>query len=108
MNKRGILFLVLTLLCSLRACQLYWSSTRELRSTDGHSWSPLKKKKPFSETTTDRLKNDSIILGTEPNNIFYFLHVNKIIYSHLLFVYLILSSLFLLFFLVFSLFFFHR
>ncbi|GAA5817187.1 hypothetical protein MFLAVUS_010729 [Mucor flavus] len=30
------------------------------------------------ETRIDRLKNDSIILGTEPNNIFYFLHVTDI------------------------------
>lgn len=78
MNKKAILCVILTIVCSFRAFQLYWSSTRELRSTDGHSWSPLKKKKVFTETARiDRLKNDSIILGTEPNNIFYFLHVKK-------------------------------
>lgn len=80
MNKRGIICLFLTILCSLRAFQLYWSSTRELRSVDGHSWFPSKKKSDMTTTTTttivDKLKNDSIVLGAESNNIFYFLHVN--------------------------------
>lgn len=75
MNKKGILCIVITILCSLRAFQLYWSSTRELRSTDGHSW--LKKKTALNEPISNRLKNDSIVLGAETNNMFYFLHVNR-------------------------------
>jgi hypothetical protein len=78
MNKRGILCLILTLVCSLRAFQLYWSSTRDLRSSQ--SWLPnfSKKKSDYSNTAAivNKLKNDSIVLGAESNNIFYFLHVS--------------------------------
>ncbi|KAI7873463.1 Metallo-dependent phosphatase-like protein [Mucor mucedo] len=76
MNKKGVLCVIITILCSLRAFQLYWSSTRELRSTDGHSW--LKKKTALTEPIPNKLKNDSIVLGAETNNIFYFLHATDL------------------------------
>lgn len=85
MNKRGILCVFLTLLCSLRAFQLYWSSTRELRS--GESWLPSsfnKHNKNWNSDNSamavvaDKLKNDSIVLGAESNNLFYFLHVSLV------------------------------
>jgi hypothetical protein len=73
MNKSGILCIILTLLCSLRAFQLYLSSTRELRSEYG-SWLPSNK--IHTQQPLDHLKNDSIIIGTNTSNIFYFIHVN--------------------------------
>jgi hypothetical protein len=75
MNKSGILCIILTLLCSLRAFQLYLSSTRELRSEHGHSWLPSKKIQTYQPL--DHMKNDSIVLGTNTSNIFYFVHVNN-------------------------------
>ena len=79
MNKRGLVYLLLALLCSWRAFQLYWSSTQVLRSAEKHSWFPYKKKEPFNdrESVLSKLRNDSIILGAEPSNIFYFLHVTE-------------------------------
>lgn len=80
MNKRGILCLVITILCTLRAFQLYWSSTRELRSAEGTSWFPNKKKSSINREslTAVKHKNDSIRLGAESNNIFYFIHVTDL------------------------------
>ncbi|KAI9483663.1 MAG: hypothetical protein EXX96DRAFT_151121 [Benjaminiella poitrasii] len=83
MNKQGILYLLITLLCSLRAIQLYLSSTKELRSAEGHSWLPSNRRLSLEndDTTNEhyrRYKNDSIVLGTESNNIFYFVHVTDL------------------------------
>ncbi|KAI7905451.1 Metallo-dependent phosphatase-like protein, partial [Cokeromyces recurvatus] len=72
MNR--LIYLLITLLCSLRAIQLYLSSTKALRPTEGHSW--------FSPSIHDNghsiIKNDSIVLGTESHNIFYFVHVTDL------------------------------
>lgn len=81
MNKSAIIYVIITLICCLRAFQLYFSSTQELRSVDGHSWLPSSKKINFTREskTIDRLKNDSVVLGTESENMFYFIHVTKFV-----------------------------
>lgn len=78
MHKSAILCVIVTLLCCLRAFQLYFSSTQELRSVEGHSWLPTSTKKlnfTRDSNTIDRLKNDSVVLGTASDNMFYFVHV---------------------------------
>ncbi|KAI8064190.1 Metallo-dependent phosphatase-like protein [Gongronella butleri] len=77
---------LVTLICSLRACHLYWQSTRELRATSpSSSWWPVfhpqKKNPPLSPRTLAN-DDDPIILTDSPDRLFYFvqisdLHVSK-------------------------------
>ncbi|KAI8342116.1 Metallo-dependent phosphatase-like protein [Chlamydoabsidia padenii] len=76
--------LVLTFLCSLRACHLYWSSTRELRSTKLGGWHPFRHNKMDSEQRMplSRMDNSSGTLNDQPDGLFYFtqisdLHISK-------------------------------
>ncbi|KAF1796840.1 Metallo-dependent phosphatase-like protein [Mucor lusitanicus] len=81
MHKSAILCVIVTLLCCLRAFQLYFSSTQELRSVEGHSWLPTSTKKlnfTRDSNTIDRLKNDSVVLGTASDNMFYFVHATDL------------------------------
>ncbi|KAI8047739.1 Metallo-dependent phosphatase-like protein, partial [Gilbertella persicaria] len=75
MNKKGLLCIIVTLLCSLRAFQLFLSATTELRPEG--SWFPLFKQRPSSLGRLPAQKNDTIVLGTESNHLFYFVHVSK-------------------------------
>ncbi|KAI8093008.1 Metallo-dependent phosphatase-like protein [Halteromyces radiatus] len=81
--------LVITFLCSLRACHLYWSSTKEFRSVQGPLW-PFRYNKinktdfeqSFSLSTTQSFINQSHIMDDKPDNLFYFtqisdLHISK-------------------------------
>ncbi|KAK4509571.1 ribosome biosynthesis protein nip7 [Mucor velutinosus] len=79
MHKPAILYVILTILCCLRAFQLYLSSTQELRSVEGHSWLPTKKLNFTRDSNAiDRLKNDSVVLGTASDNMFYFVHATDL------------------------------
>ncbi|SAM03891.1 hypothetical protein [Absidia glauca] len=72
--------LVLTFFCSLRACHLYWSSTRELRSAE-LGWRPFRHSKMDLPQRSMDDDGDSY-LGDQPTGLFYFtqisdLHISK-------------------------------
>jgi hypothetical protein len=75
--KSALLCLFLTILCGLRAIQLFLASTSELRATNDHSWFPSSKKVLKQPADNNRLKNDTFVLDNNPNNIFYFVQVKK-------------------------------
>lgn len=67
--------LALTFLCSLRACHLYWSSTRDLRSAD-LGWRPFRHSKvDMPQRSMD--DDGGNYLGDQPNGLFYFTQVKK-------------------------------
>ncbi|KAI9305937.1 Metallo-dependent phosphatase-like protein [Cunninghamella echinulata] len=79
---------IITILCSLRACQLYWSSTKELRSTRGSLWPFSHKKDTDSElkvrqsTIQQNISQQIHILDDKLDGLFYFtqisdLHISK-------------------------------
>ncbi|KAI8979655.1 hypothetical protein BDF20DRAFT_940577 [Mycotypha africana] len=86
LNKTGVIWLVIIILCSLRACKLYLSSTKELRPEEYSNWISAKKRllqqqqqqQPIADIYANSDRNDSITLGTEPNNLFYFIHVTDL------------------------------
>ncbi|ORZ20778.1 Metallo-dependent phosphatase-like protein [Absidia repens] len=98
--------LAITFLCSLRACQLYWSSTREFRSAEGFPWPfrhnnnnnnnnftdlELRQYHPASidsslslsaqepaVTTNNNISQRSHILGDRPDGLFYFTQISDL------------------------------
>lgn len=77
------LWLLFVLLCSIRACYLYWSSTRELRGMDSSiPWpSSFRQHHHHTEkhqqlpTSSLSMSNDTVI-GSSPSNMFYFTQVH--------------------------------
>ncbi|CAO3608777.1 unnamed protein product [Cunninghamella blakesleeana] len=81
-------YFIITIACSLRAGQLYWSSTKELRATKGSFW-PFSHKKNLEQETKlqqsefqQNITQQTHILNDKPDNLFYFtqisdLHISK-------------------------------
>ncbi|ORE05192.1 Metallo-dependent phosphatase [Rhizopus microsporus var. microsporus] len=74
MNKSAFIYIVFIILSFIRSFQLYWTSTRELRSTTKRQWLPTKRTKSLPLLP----RNDSIIIKNEPNELFYFIHVTDL------------------------------
>ncbi|OBZ85175.1 Transmembrane protein 62 [Choanephora cucurbitarum] len=75
MNRKGVFYILVTVICCLRAFQLFLSATKELRSEV--QWFPLSSK-PKPSAFDHAQKNDSTILGTESDNVFYFVHATDL------------------------------
>ncbi|KAI8390854.1 Metallo-dependent phosphatase-like protein [Radiomyces spectabilis] len=71
-------YLIAVLLCSLRACYLYWSSTHELRgAAPGLFWPQRLTTQPTYMSSTMK-RNDSLTIGSEPDHLFYFIQISDL------------------------------
>lgn len=75
------LWLLIVFLCSIRACYLYWSSTRELRGMDSSiTWPSLFRQHRIDKqlsTSSLSMSNDTTVIGSSPSNMFYFTQVHS-------------------------------
>ncbi|KAI8987128.1 Metallo-dependent phosphatase-like protein, partial [Pilobolus umbonatus] len=78
MKKSALICLFLVIVSSLRAFQLYWTSTIELRTDNTHAWL-LSKKLIKEDINKNKIyANNTIQVGNELENTFFFIQITDL------------------------------